>query len=382
MYGLGASNIGFLISVDSFIMAAKLYVARNPEFEGYVCCPCRDCKNVRQFSNLEQIRSHLITRGFLEDYKIWNKHGEDGENRAGVDREEVVNEETGVDVDMAEAVNDVFRNTLADDTVEDGLSQMLRDAEPGFLSPRHLEKLEKMRKDAKVPLYPGCKVSKLEADLMLLDLKSSHGLSDQGFEDMLCVLEKLLPSPNELPRTTYEAKQMICPLDLEVEKIHACTNDCILYRGDEYKDLDACPKCEAPRYKYGTAGDDGSRTKGGPVKVAWYFPIFLRVERLFANANTAKLMRWHKEGRRKDKMLRHPADGSDWRTINTMFKRKFDYDPRNIRFGLSTDGMNPFDMVRTNHSTWPVMLCIYNLPPWLCMKRAYIMLAVMIQGPK
>ena len=106
------------------------------------------------------------------------------------------------------------------------------------------------------------------------------------------------------------------------------------------------------------------------------------MERLFANAKTAKLMRWHREGRRKDKMLRHPADGSDWRTTNTMFKRKFDYDPRNIRFGLSTDGMNPFDMVRTNHSTWPVTLCIYNLPPWLCMKRAYIMLAVMIQGPK
>ncbi|OEL19915.1 hypothetical protein BAE44_0019066, partial [Dichanthelium oligosanthes] len=73
---------------------------------------------------------------------------------------------------------------------------MLRDVEPGFLSPRHLEKLEKMRKDAKIPLYPGCKVSKLEADLMLLDLKSTYGLSDKAFEDILCVLEKLLPSPN------------------------------------------------------------------------------------------------------------------------------------------------------------------------------------------
>ncbi|OEL28854.1 hypothetical protein BAE44_0010127 [Dichanthelium oligosanthes] len=79
---------------------------------------------------------------------------------------------------------------------------MLRDAEPGFFSLRHLEKLEKMRKDAKVPLYPGCNVTKLEVDLMLLDLKSTHGLSDKGFEDMFYVLEKLLPSPNELPRTT------------------------------------------------------------------------------------------------------------------------------------------------------------------------------------
>src|SRR5579883_1994389 len=281
MYGLGASNIGFLISMDSFILAAKSYVARNPKFKGHVCCPCRDCKNVRQFSNLEHIRSHLITRGFLKDYKIWTKHGEDGENRAGVNRKEVVNEETGVDVDMAEAVNDVFRNTLADDTMEDGLSQMLRDAEPGFLSPRHLEKLEKMRKDAKVPLYPGCKVSKLEADLMLLDLKSSHGLSDQGFEDMLYVLQKLLPSPNELPRTTYEAKQMVCPLGLEVQKIHACPNDCILYRG-EYEKLDACPVCKALRYKVDRdhPGDvEGEpKKKRVPAKVMWYFPVIPRLK--------------------------------------------------------------------------------------------------------
>ena len=123
----------------------------------------------------------------------------------------------------------------------DAPMKMLRDAEPEFLNPRHLRKLEKIRNDAKVPLYEGCKVSKLEADLMLLEMKSTHGLSDKGFGELLCVLEKLLPSPNELPRTTYEAKQMICPLDLEVEKIHACRNDCILYRGDKYKDLDACP---------------------------------------------------------------------------------------------------------------------------------------------
>jgi hypothetical protein len=30
---------------------------------------------------------------------------------------------------------------------------------------------------------------------------------------------------------------------------------------------------------------------------------------------------------------------------------------------LSIDGMNPFDQVRSNHSTCLVMLYIYNLPP-------------------
>ena len=51
-------------------------------------------------------------------------------------------------------------------------------------------------------------------------------------------------------------------------------------------------------------------------------------------------------------------------------------------FGLSTDGMNTFGEQSSGHSTWPVTLCIYNLPPWLCMKRKFIMMPVLIPGPK
>jgi hypothetical protein len=44
--------------------------------------------------------------------------------------------------------------------------------------------------------------------------------------------------------------------------------------------------------------------------------------------------------------------------------------------------MNPFGEQSSSHSTWPVTLCIYNLPPWLCMNRKFIMMSVLIQGPK
>ena len=63
-------------------------------------------------------------------------------------------------------------------------------------------------------------------------------MSDTRFNDVLSLLQKFVPSSNELPQSTYEAKQMICPLGLIVQKIHACTNDCILFHRD-YKDLDA-----------------------------------------------------------------------------------------------------------------------------------------------
>jgi hypothetical protein len=59
----------------------------------------------------------------------------------------------------------------------------------------------------------------------------------------------MLPKDNELPATTYKAKLLVCPLGLEVQKIHACPNDCILYRNDEYENLDASPVYGALRYK-------------------------------------------------------------------------------------------------------------------------------------
>jgi hypothetical protein len=80
-------------------------------------------------------------------------------------------------------------------------------------------------------------------------------------------------------------------------------------------------------------------------------------------------------------MLRHPADGLKWRNIDEEFL-DFDNDARNIRFGLSMDGMNPFGEWGSSQSRWPVTLCMFNLPSWLCMKRKYIMMPVLIQGPK
>jgi hypothetical protein len=110
-------------------------------------------------------------------------------------------------------------------------------------------------------------------------------------------------------------------------------------------------------------------------------PIIPRLKRLFRNKEHSRLLRWHKEACKKYAMLRHPAHGSQWRKIERDYT-DFTGDTRNLRFGLSTDGMNPFGEKSSSHSTWPINLCIYNLPPWLCMKQKFIMMPVLIQGPK
>jgi hypothetical protein len=44
--------------------------------------------------------------------------------------------------------------------------------------------------------------------------------------------------------------------------------------------------------------------------------------------------------------------------------------------------MNPFGENRTMHNTWPVILAMYNISAWLCHKRKYLILSILIQGPK
>ena len=69
-------------------------------------------------------------------------------------------------------------------------------------------KLEKMVRDMKTLLYPGCKEkwTKLFTSLKLLQLKPTHHWTDRGFKALLDLLRDMLP------------EQTICPLEMEVEK--------------------------------------------------------------------------------------------------------------------------------------------------------------------
>ncbi|XP_019257628.1 PREDICTED: uncharacterized protein LOC109235833 [Nicotiana attenuata] len=92
-------------------------------------------------------------------------------------------------------------------------------------------------------------------------------------------------------------------------------------------------------------------------------------------------MRWHHEERNKDGVIRHSADSEAWKNFDSKYP-EFAGDPRNVRLGLASDGFNPFGTMRTVHSTWPVILMPYNLPPWMCMKQEFFILSLLIPGPK
>ncbi|KAK1632005.1 hypothetical protein QYE76_006320 [Lolium multiflorum] len=268
-------------------------------------------------------------------------------------------------------------SALRDSHVQDLL---LQETSNDRVAARERAKLSQMEKDGMTPIFPGCRPqdTRLHVTLDYLQMKTQNKWTDSSFSKNLKFWHDRLPEGNTLPSSTEEAKKVVCPLDLPHEKYHACINDCVIYRC-EYKDRTTCPVCGHGRYKVGN--------KKVPRKVVWYFPITPRLQRYFVDPKEAKLMQWHAERQKPEEdpemgyMLTHPSDAGQWQALDIAFPR-FGGDARNIRLGMSTDGLNPFGNQSSTHSTWPVFVWPYNLPPWLCTKQRYIHLSILIQGPK
>jgi len=169
-------------------------------------------------------------------------------------------------------------------------------------------------------------------------------------------------------------------MGIEYEKIHACPNDCILYR-KEFEKYDHFLKCKVSRYKRKNddSSDDAS-TKGPHAKVFWYLSLISRLKRFFSNPNDAKNLRWHAGERKRDGKICHVVDSLQWKKIDSLFSN-FGKESTNLRLRLVPDGMNPYGNLISKHTSWLVLFIIYNLSPWLCMKLKYIMLSMMISGP-
>jgi hypothetical protein len=145
-----------------------------------LCYPCKHCKNEKKYHVDDVLRSHLIEHGFIEDYRCWNKHGEEGLNEAEM-RDSYVEREvpTGVKEDHDD-VNDVDILGFTDDDIEfqvHNIEEMVRNIKrhgnDDQYSNGELAKYKKMIKDSKKPFYHGCAAQymRLFAMVKLFQLK-------------------------------------------------------------------------------------------------------------------------------------------------------------------------------------------------------------------
>ncbi|KAK3218820.1 hypothetical protein Dsin_012790 [Dipteronia sinensis] len=358
--------------------------------DGRIKCPCKNCNNAfRHVRNT--VKEHMICDGLDIGYfsNIWIYHGELDSTQARLNNEQSVqtndmhgmlhnafgvlddgdSEFDGVELSCGDHDN----SSGGDENVNSGNREIPNDDAKTFYN---------LLKDAEQELYPGCKkFTKLSFIVRLFHIECLYGLSNKSITVLLKLFKDALPEGETLPKSFYQTKKTISDLGLGYIKIHACPNDCMLY----WKEKAQQTKCTV----YGTSRwketeDDANQSSLSDrkvlAKVLRHFPLIPRLQRYFMSNKTASFLQWHERDHVKDGLLRHPADSEAWKKFDNRYP-DFGSDPRNVRLGLASDGFNPFGTMSISHSTWPVILIIYNLPPWMCMKQPNFIMSLLIPGP-
>ncbi|GJX83445.1 zinc finger, PHD-type containing protein [Tanacetum coccineum] len=179
---------------------------------------------------------------------------------------------------------------------------------------------EELYASANEELYPDCDyVTRLDFMAKFTYFKVKGKLTDSIFNEMLEFFQNVFPTAKgyKLPPSYYAIKKTFKTIRLGYESIHACVNDCFLFRGEANKDVHLCSVCNTSRWK-------DSNTPGKKV---------------------------HKNYTKPGKM-QQPVDGRGWKDFDTKYL-DFTAEPRNVRLGLAADGFNPFGNLSQSYSMWP-----------------------------
>jgi hypothetical protein len=151
----------------------------------------------------------------MEDYRCWNKHGEEGLNEAEMRDSYLEREVHTVVEEEHNDVNEADILGFTDDDIEfqvhnkeDMLRNVERHGDVDQYSNAKLAKCKKMIEDSKKPFYHGCATQymRLYAMVKLFQLKVSNRWIDCRFKDLLTLLKDMSPQGNVVPKTIYEAK--------------------------------------------------------------------------------------------------------------------------------------------------------------------------------
>lgn len=174
-----------------------------------ISCPCKVCYN-RFWHHRDKVYDHLIANGIEPGSEQFHYH----ERTNDADMPDIEDNMDGL-------LNDIYRDVVEE--FPNGLESIGDDASP------EAKKFYKLVEDGKQELYPGCKTfSKLSFLIRLYLLKCLHGITNNGFSDILELILELIPEA-KLPKSFNEAKKIVKDLGLHYDKIDACCNNCMLY---------------------------------------------------------------------------------------------------------------------------------------------------------
>jgi len=170
----------YVVGVEEFLTFANSQPIVQ-SCRGKFHCPCAVCKNEKHIVSGRKVSSHLFSQGFMPDYYVWYKHGEDFNMNVRtsnyVDRTYVrensesvgnVVEDPYVDVGnvvedpYVDMVNDAFRYNVGfdDNYHQDGTYQKMEEPVRN-----HSKKLYDLLEGSQNPLYDGCREGQSQLSL-------------------------------------------------------------------------------------------------------------------------------------------------------------------------------------------------------------------------
>jgi hypothetical protein len=360
------------ITMEDLILSSELRVAREKRIDIFLY-PCPRCHGGRRY-NVATIKAHLrlYKRDIHLDYSMLGRDPIGGFPIEGIwlndceglpaDRNVFYDADVSTEYDdHLDPFHDIQQHLFDTFDVGDQLrkgtphSEASEDEGLQDVCP-NLEQFEELMSQATKPLYEGLNVSLISATIVLINMAVIHGVSNAYMDELLKYLGiVLLPKGNLLPMSHREAKKVIQKLGLNYEIIDCCPSSCVLYK-KEMESLSQCPNCEKSRFI------PGSETI--PARVMRYFPLLPRLLRMFRSTEIAELLQYHFDNPNleKDEVMKSVANSLAWWHVDEQIDSSFAQERRNLRFGLALDGVNPFRHNNTQHSTWPILLVIYNYP--------------------
>ena len=244
-----------------------------------VWCPCSKCKNDKK-KERRPMYHDIWKNGYVPNYAHWILHGERQRLREAVVRPNL--EGFDADAGMADLLADVNEALFVQ-------GMEVEEEDPEETAKAYYTMMEA----AQQPLHANTHISKLDAISRLIGLKSSLGISRDGFDLVLATVGGLLPELHCLPKSTYESQRLLRALKMPYDPIQACKNGCVLFRGD-HETATHCPKCKASRYVEVEGSDGNKKQSKIPEMVIRHLPIVPRLQRQYMTEESAKQMTWHK----------------------------------------------------------------------------------------
>jgi hypothetical protein len=175
---------------------------------------------------------HIWKNRYVPNYTRWILHGKRQRLREAVVRPDL----EGFDADAGMA------DLLADIEAVQGVE--VEEEDPEDTTKAYYAMMEAAQR----PLHANTHISKLDAISRLIGLKSSLGISREGFDLVLATIGGLLPELHCLLKSTYESQRLLRALKIPYDPIQACKNGCVLVINTNSFNLCHCrhsTKCQA-----------------------------------------------------------------------------------------------------------------------------------------